>query len=133
MAIEVYLITNDSSGVVENIVEWDGDTTKWQPPTGTTARKRSATGYKTWLGDNQVHGWDSVWNGSEFVFTDSRTTDEAWKDVRMHRDQLLIDTDWSAAPDRTQTDAEKKYRQDLRDLPANTSDPKNPTFPTPPS
>ena len=76
---------------------------------------------------------DSKWDGSKFVFNDTRTTDEAWKDLRDHRNKLLSDTDWTATADRTQTDAEKKYRQDLRDLPANTSDPKNPTLPTPPS
>ncbi len=132
MAVEVYLITNDSTGIVENSIEWDGDTTKWQPPAGTTARKRPAV-YKNWLGDDVEHGMDSKWDGSKFVFNDTRTTDEAWKDLRGHRNKLLADTDWTATSDRTQTDAEKKYRQDLRDLPANTSDPKNPTFPTPPS
>ena len=132
MAVEVYLITNDSTGIVENSIEWNGDTNQWQPPAGTTARKRPAT-YKNWLGDDVEHGMDSKWDGSKFVFNDTRTTDEAWKDLRDHRNKLLSDTDWTATADRTQTDAEKKYRQDLRDLPANTSDPKNPTLPPPPS
>ena len=35
--------------------------------------------------------------------------------------------------DVTMSDAWKTYRQQLRDLPANTSDPTNPTWPTKPS
>ena len=42
----------------------------------------------------------------------------------------LQETDHWALSDRSITDAQKKYRQDLRDLPANTSDPAKPTWPT---
>ena len=38
-----------------------------------------------------------------------------------------------AGSDVTMSDAWKTYRQALRDLPANTSDPSNPTWPTKPS
>ena len=38
-----------------------------------------------------------------------------------------------ATGDRTISDEWKTYRQSLRDLPANTSDPANPTWPTKPS
>ena len=49
------------------------------------------------------------------------------------RNQLLAETDWMANSDVTMSDAWKTYRQALRDLPANTSDPSNPTWPTKPS
>jgi hypothetical protein len=53
------------------------------------------------------------------------------------RDELLKSSDWTQAADSPLTDAKKAewatYRQQLRDLPANTSDPANPTWPTPPS
>ena len=53
------------------------------------------------------------------------------------RDELLKSSDWTQAADSPLSDAKKAewatYRQQLRDLPANTSDPANPTWPTPPS
>jgi|TARA_R100000742_G_C4248244_1_gene66866 hypothetical protein len=36
--------------------------------------------------------------------------------VRRKRNSLLQETDWWASSDLTMTDADKKYRQDLRDL-----------------
>ena len=54
------------------------------------------------------------------------------KNIREERDNLLAETDWMANSDVTMSDAWKTYRQALRDLPANTSDPANPTFPTKP-
>ena len=53
--------------------------------------------------------------------------------LRHIRNQLLAETDWMANSDVTMSDAWKTYRQALRDLPSNTSDPKNPTWPTKPS
>ena len=52
---------------------------------------------------------------------------EAWKtangslafvELRYERNLKLKATDWMASPDRTMTDAQKTYRQALRDLPA---------------
>ena len=36
--------------------------------------------------------------------------------LREKRNSLLAETDWWGASDSTMTDAQKKYRQDLRDL-----------------
>ena len=36
--------------------------------------------------------------------------------LRIRRNGLLAETDWWGASDNTMTDAQKKYRQDLRDL-----------------
>jgi hypothetical protein len=36
--------------------------------------------------------------------------------LRVQRNSLLAETDWWGASDNTMTDAQKKYRQDLRDL-----------------
>ena len=57
---------------------------------------------------------------------------ELFQMLRHKRDAKLKETDHWALSDRSITDAQKKYRQDLRDLPANTSDPANPTWPTKP-
>ncbi len=55
--------------------------------------------------------------------------------LRHIRDQLLAETDWTQNPDVPESTRTKwvSYRQALRDLPANTSDPSNPTWPTKPS
>ena len=37
-------------------------------------------------------------------------------ELRAKRNSLLAETDWWGASDNTMTDAQKKYRQDLRDL-----------------
>ena len=59
---------------------------------------------------------------------DARTMAE----IRLKRDNLLASTDWWGSSDNTMSDAQTTYRQALRDLPANTSDPLNPTWPTKP-
>ena len=55
------------------------------------------------------------------------------KVLRKKRNSLLKETDFYALSDVTMSDEMKTYRQALRDLPANTSDPSNPTYPTKPS
>ena len=57
-------------------------------------------------------------------------TDRAWETLREKRDGLLTETDWWAGSDLTMTTAQTTYRQALRDLPANTTDQANPTWPT---
>mgnify|MGYP003139049802 FL=1 len=37
-------------------------------------------------------------------------------DLREVRNKMLAETDWWASSDLTMTDAQKKYRQDLRDI-----------------
>ena len=55
--------------------------------------------------------------------------------LRSERNRLLFDTDWWASSDLTMTDAQKKYRQDLRDITKTFSslDDKDFEFPTKPS
>ncbi len=59
-------------------------------------------------------------------------TENAWNDLRTRRTQLLTETDYLALSDATLSEDMRTYRQALRDLPANTSDPANPTWPTKP-
>lgn len=59
-------------------------------------------------------------------------TETAWHVLRSKRTRLLSDTDYLALSDATLTDDMKTYRQTLRDLPANTTDPANPVWPTKP-
>ena len=53
--------------------------------------------------------------------------------LRAKRNQLLAETDYLALSDVTLSTEMAEYRQALRDLPANTSDPANPTWPVKPS
>lgn len=57
---------------------------------------------------------------------------KALKTLRDKRDTLLAETDWWASSDRTMTAEQTAYRQALRDLPANTTDPENPVWPVKP-
>lgn len=60
--------------------------------------------------------------------------DTAWDNLRRHRNHLLGESDWTVLADTpTPTAAWKVYRQALRDLPANTTDPTAVVWPTPPS
>jgi hypothetical protein len=59
-------------------------------------------------------------------------TEKTWTDLRKQRNNLIAETDYLALSDATMTDDIKTYRQTLRDLPANTTDPANPVWPTKP-
>jgi hypothetical protein len=60
----------------------------------------------------------------------------SWGKLRMDRNALLVSSDWTQYTDSPLGDEVKAswttYRQTLRDLPANTVDPNNPTWPTSP-
>jgi hypothetical protein len=58
--------------------------------------------------------------------------DETWETIRGKRNQLLKDTDWQGMSDVTMSDAQKAYRQKLRDLPATNADPTKIVFPDAP-
>ena len=62
---------------------------------------------------------------------------DQWASLRQLRDELLTKSDFTQFPDSPLTDSKKAeratYRQQLRDLPANTSDPSSPNYPSPPS
>ena len=54
--------------------------------------------------------------------------------LRSQRDELLAQSDWTQVADApVDAAAWATYRQALRDLPANTTDPRNPTWPTKPT
>ena len=104
----------------------------------------------------KVTGADS--NGSAIESADPKDWGTTWKAVsdkktelvnaepmrvlRVERDRLLAETDWWASSDLSITDEQKKYRKDLRDLPASAKpkldsngglDMSSVTFPTKPS
>jgi hypothetical protein len=63
---------------------------------------------------------------------------QPWKELREERNRRITQTDYLATIDYPHPTPEIKqawldYRQALRDLPANTTDPENPVWPTPPN
>ena len=52
--------------------------------------------------------------------------------LREERDKKLLETDWWALGDITMTDAQKKYRQDLRDITKTATSLEDVTWPTKP-
>ena len=58
----------------------------------------------------------------------------AWVKFRNLRNAMLKDCDWTQVPDAPVDQAAwASYRQELRDLPSKTEDPRNPAWPTPPA
>jgi hypothetical protein len=63
---------------------------------------------------------------------------QPWKELREERNKRIAQTDYLAIPDYPHATEEVKqawldYRQALRDLPANTTDPENPVWPVAPN
>ena len=62
---------------------------------------------------------------------DAMVLAEKWTEVRRYRDRRLSETDYLALSDQTLSDAMETYRQELRDVPAQ-SDPDNISWPSKP-
>lgn len=96
---------------------------------------------------NEGEGWvDGFYDASAFTIQDGQpvaisddvlaaaAVQKAWVALRMTRDSYLAASDWTQVPDAPVDHAAwAAYRQQLRDLPSNTTDPRNPTWPTPPA
>ena len=82
--------------------------------------------------------------GAELIDFDTRQSSHAqsleanilassWERLRRKRNSLLVSSDWTQSPDSPLDDEAKVdwviYRQELRDLPATTDDPADPTWP----
>ena len=85
--------------------------------------------------------WTTVsWNGSELVEDPLKVQakiQQAWTALRAQRNSLLVASDYTQLQD-AHLSAEKKsawadYRQALRDLPENATDPTQVTWPVSPS
>jgi len=140
----------NSDNIVLNVIVWDGNTS-WQPETGNTVVGIGTTVYSyidnyeasetygqliTYVNDVMVdigYKYDSTTN----VFSPTEViVDTSWDDLRAKRDRKLQSSDWKVTPGspyESKLEEWKTYRQQLRDLPANTSDPQNPIWPTRPS
>lgn len=77
-------------------------------------------------------GWTTLQARSEFEIADYVPPAPTWVDIRSKRDRLLAETDWQAGTDVTMTDAQKAYRQALRDVPQTFANPEDVVWPTKP-
>lgn len=66
-----------------------------------------------------------------------RASEASRRNMRIDRDSFLLSSDWTQMPDSPLSEQERQqwaaYRQQLRDLPDNTPDPLNVTWPEPPT
>ena len=63
---------------------------------------------------------------------DARILADKWASVRRDRDRRLAETDYLALSDSTLSSTMKTYRQSLRDVPEDNSDPDNISWPSKP-
>jgi hypothetical protein len=85
---------------------------------------------------------NGMFDANDFVIIDGQPVEQkheqdisiAWLILRRDRDRRLAACDWTQVPDApVDHQAWAVYRQQLRDLPNNTEDPRNPVWPTPPA
>lgn len=82
--------------------------------------------------DNVQIGW--LHDGNSFYPSEPEPESiDPWPDLRAKRDALLAESDWTQLPDApVDAKAWAVYRQALRDLPENTTDPADPVWPVNP-
>jgi len=109
-------------------VHWDSSTSKGEVEK-TDFSVEEITSFTPY--ESALTEWDTA---NTTANTSSPSTEASVKEERGH---LLDSSDWTVLPDSPLSDSKivewKTYRQALRDLPANTTDWANPTYPTPPS
>tara|TARA_B100001769_G_scaffold177445_1_gene140034 strand:+ start:55 stop:513 length:459 start_codon:yes stop_codon:yes gene_type:complete len=129
-------IGTDMSWIPSNVhaVHWDGSSGEIEYNDGTANLGITSIGIYSQADttfNNEIQRRkdlnDEFTNSSSFL----------WMKLRNERDDLLLFSDFTQLADTGLTDSKKAewvtYRKSLRDLPANTSDPANPTWPTKPS
>ena len=74
-----YLLVNKETNIVDNAVEWDGDTSKWLPPDIDLTLNQSTTESIDWVWDAQISEWvaaeitignggiGDTWNGETLI------------------------------------------------------------------
>tara|TARA_Y100001963_G_scaffold6851_1_gene8864 strand:- start:35 stop:490 length:456 start_codon:yes stop_codon:yes gene_type:complete len=145
MSIKPYAIL-DSNNIVVNITVWDGDTSKWTPPSGHTVVGIGSTTFSfvddeeasetygqtiTKYSEYECVGIGCTYNNGTWIRPAENEVDY-WAILRYNRDKRLIQSDWKVLPGsiyESRLEEWKAYRQVLRDLPANTSDPRNVVYP----
>ena len=96
-----------------------------------------ASGYAEVQSDDYIDQQHWYYDAATDTFsgpTDAEQNALDMQALRSQRDELLAQSDWTQVADApVDAAAWATYRQALRDLPANTTDPANPTWPTKPT
>ncbi len=99
--------------------------TKWQDfesKSDADAHIPTYGGFVADIPDGQLEYWivdaDNKTLTHDKASEDSATIKRAYDMLREARNTKLVQTDWWSSSDLTMSDAQKKYRQDLRNLPA---------------
>ncbi len=93
---------------------------------------------ESWLEGFHSHQTHKVVDGNVVPKGDTELNQvelkDAWASLKQERGARLFSSDWTQVPDAPVDQAAwATYRQALRDLPANTTDPGNPFWPEPPN
>ena len=127
-------ISTDMSWIPSDVhaVHWDGSKGQIEYNDGKESAIISSLGIYSQAEETLNNELSRMKDQSDKAVSD---TTFLWEKLRVERDDLLFDSDWTQSRDVTLANDNdwKTYRQALRDLPANTSDPANPTWPTKPS
>lgn len=106
-------------------VQWDGSKGTVEKRDLSVTEITDITPYNAWITEWETEYGDPTKYGPTSADTNSANLSLA--EFREWRNQLLTESDWTVLPDSTLSadkQAEwKVYRQKLRDLPANTSEP----------
>ena len=96
-----------------------------------------ASGYAEVQSDDYIDQLHWYYDAATDTFSGPNDAEQNALDMqalRSQRDELLAQSDWTQVADApVDAAAWATYRQALRDLPANTTDPRNPTWPTKPT
>ena len=120
---KTFAVVKDGKVIKKVMLEKESD---YSPETGETLVNIE--------GQNIKNG--SSYDGTTFSYTPPGFTNEQnLKFLRDRRNDLLTKSDWTQGRDviLSNDSAWQTYRQALRDLPSNTADASNPTWPTEPS
>ena len=124
--------TYDFSGEDYEIVETDAPLS-YQDDEGNTISFNQSGHIVSDLDGTHYH---LKWDGSKIVKDDDALTEyqtaEKWKNIRADRNRRLAETDYFALSDQTLSTAMKEYRNKLRSVPQDNSDPDDITWPQKP-
>ena len=128
-------IGTDMSWIPANVwaVHWDGSSGEIEYNDGTPNATMSEIGIYS-QAEATYNNQYKLWQEEQKAIEDAKD----WSAIlRDRRNSKLYRCDWTRMDDCGISTSKKNewaiYRQALRDLPANTSDPRNPTWPTEPS
>jgi hypothetical protein len=120
-----YFVTVDADG------RRTGSYRKGQPniPKGAVEVDRAT--YLEWIENDLTRRWD--WETSQLVECELPVHTPSWEEIRMQRNNLLRQSDWTQLPDApADNKLWKVYRQALRDIPQTYSDPATVVWPAHP-